>query len=337
VRRWWSRGDPPRTGPVSEALDLNLSRWAWRRSREQVSGSKIWRWIGPFGAGAIAAVPGLVLHDEIGAIAGGGAATVLGELLPTAVVFPVRLLMASGEQRRTLQHALRPELDDPQFTCRCSLDKTSVVLTVGNENYQDNVLLWVRVENEGPAGDFSARLLRFRGLPGVADRDFEVSEVAWEPSLEKSLHLVRGGFARLRIGAFSLNPRALWFYAARSATWAQASHQATPRFSDYYGECHFDLVVHNETADRTRTFQATISVTTDGTLGFRIDENGKNAGLHVMAPNMPVLGGATGVAGVLEPANNLMGRAGVPKGGPTGSTGPRMTADEKSGDENVAR
>ena len=50
-------------------LTCTLQNGLGHRSKEQVSGSKVWMWIGPFGAGVIAAVPGLVLHNDIEAIA----------------------------------------------------------------------------------------------------------------------------------------------------------------------------------------------------------------------------------------------------------------------------
>jgi hypothetical protein len=140
--------------------------------------------------------------------------------------------------------------------------------------------------------------VQFEGLPGIADSYFELPEVAWEHTLEKSVHLPRGAFTRLKVAAFSWNPQTLWFYSARSATWAQDSHQASERFNGFYGLCVFKLSIHNETADQTRPYDATISVATDRTLGFRLDAEGKNFGLHTMSPNRPVLGGNTGPSGV---------------------------------------
>lgn len=248
---------------------------------------KRWSWV--WSAVAVLAV---IAPTAISAVLGAAPLPMLVVLLFVVVV---GLLLVQGARLQKAANARR----EARFTCRSHIEKVKTELTVGAETFRDNLLLWVRVENEGPAADFSARLLRFRGLPYIDEPFYEVPEAAWEQNLDKSLHLARGGIGRLRIGFFSLNPRALWFYAARSAAWSKESHQASGRFMGFEGECGFDLVIHDETDDLSRVYQATVTVSPDGTLGFRIDEEGRNFGLHVMSPRRPVMGGGeTGPAGV---------------------------------------
>ena len=188
----------------------------------------------------------------------------------------------------------------PRFSCTCSIERIGVPLTVGEtEMYKHNAILWARIQNDGPPGEFSARLLRFRGLPGPhAEPFYEVTEAAWEHDIKKSIHMARGDIARIKIGAFSMDPRALWFYGARSATWAPTTHQAGWRFAEFSGECHFDFVIHNETDDLTRTVQAIIRVRENGTLGFRIDDGHTNLCMHEITPDLPVLAGVSGLSKV---------------------------------------
>jgi hypothetical protein len=166
-------------------------------------------------------------------------------------------------------------------------------VVVGTEVYTQNAFVWVRVQNFGPAATFSARLVKFVAAP-IIDPFYEIAEAAWDRSLDGALHLPRGGFANLKIATFSFASQTLWFYGARSATWATDSHQASRRFQNFTGECRFDLELHNEVADVTEIYKGLISVNNeqDQWLSFRLDQGSHNFALYSMSAERPVMGGS---------------------------------------------
>jgi hypothetical protein len=181
-------------------------------------------------------------------------AHLLGTLLVLGWVFVVLAVIAGTRLQHRLSDAKRIE-----FTCKTVTEELDHTIPIWDVTFTRLVPLFVRVQNNGPAADFEARIRDIHGLQGQDP----VSAVAWETTFGSTHHLARGGFASLRIANVARKPRAIWLVGASTAL-APNGHTAGKQFFDWAGCFDFILEVVDTTHDKTQGFNGRIEVDDNG-------------------------------------------------------------------------
>ncbi|HEV2593266.1 MAG TPA: hypothetical protein VGU02_15395 [Gaiellaceae bacterium] len=177
-----------------------------------------------------------------------------------AGVLATLIALAIGSAIKWLYERYRAK--HPDFTCvaRESERPPDEVIQANTTVYRRNVALTVNVINDGPTGDFYARLKNFSGMPSD---NYQVPLPLWKHTTDTRTTIPgHGGQRVIELANVARVPPAIWFNTSESGT-RQAGTQW--RLSE---DTEIDFVLEvgmvGERRDQLRNYAGRIVVSVDG-------------------------------------------------------------------------
>lgn len=220
---------------------------------------------------------GNIVFDTLGALSLLGVQLTLGwratgAALAALVVVVVLLARAGAELVRETSRRSAPGV-------RVALQREELTghMQAGADRLGERLGFWVRVTNEGPPTEFTARVTNVVGAvhAGAVDRvggalgeHYSVDRVAWSDVADGRIRLARHEMATLRLLEHAVLDRqglphpipVFFFVQARQQEWNPEGHGAGLRFEPVVvtAPVEFDLTITNITADAEATWRMSI-------------------------------------------------------------------------------
>lgn len=152
----------------------------------------------------------------------------------------------------------------PKFSCRVRLAERrhGMGIFVNETRYEQNVELCVDVANEGPTGDFYARLRDFEGMPSA---DYQVPLPLWKHTTETRTTIPgHGGQRVIELANVARKPVAIWFNTSENGIREAGTQWRLDRDTEISFE--FEVGRVGEKRDELRRYRGEIVVPIDGSL-----------------------------------------------------------------------
>ena len=181
---------------------------------------------------------------------------ILAGVLATLIALVIAGISKWAVERRRAKH--------PRFVCRArqSEHPRAVGIQANQTAYFGNVELCVDVVNDGPTGDFYARLRDFEGMPSL---DYQVPLPLWKHTTETRTTIPgHGGQRVIELANVARRPYAVWFNTSENGK-REAGTQ-WPLSEDTSIRFEFEVGRVGEKRDELRRYRGEIFVPMDGSL-----------------------------------------------------------------------